>query len=226
MGDNKREFHLKDDVKERLKRGFRRVKDLHKKVDDAVKKLKLTDEQKQKALDALKKMRETRDDDAFQKALVEFWDIYKLGSNGYPEECVLLATLAWAGCRLGGGDAATCAAVFEQVLLLCMGQEGAGAGAGDGHGMANNLQALAGYTAMKGCRGFVENLTDKPKEVTVTICNPNDFSMDVDLQKPDGVIDGAPKTRLDPGECKTIVISIPPNRKLHANVDGRYRMDK
>src|SRR5688500_19843022 len=54
----------------------------------------------------------------FQKALLELWDIYKLKSNGHPEECIALATLAWVGCMVGGGNAAICGEIDRKSTRL------------------------------------------------------------------------------------------------------------
>jgi hypothetical protein len=82
-----------------------------------------------------------------------------------------------------------------------------------------------GMSPFKGCRGFYENLTDKPQTITVTIFNPGPGSMDIDFQRPDDVIDGGPVTHVEEGETKTITVTVPPNRRLHSFSDGRRKLE-
>ncbi|MBI5279220.1 MAG: hypothetical protein HY854_22505 [Burkholderiales bacterium] len=82
-----------------------------------------------------------------------------------------------------------------------------------------------GMSPFKGCRGFHENLTAQPQTVTVTIYNPGPGVMDINIQKPDGVLDGNPITRVEEGETKTITVTIPPNRRLHGGSDGRRKLE-
>ncbi|HLV00345.1 MAG TPA: hypothetical protein VKZ59_03710 [Acidobacteriota bacterium] len=74
-----------------------------------------------------------------------------------------------------------------------------------------------GFLTFEGCDDFFENTTDQMVTKTVTIRNEDeDFSMTVD-------IDGKEITRIDPGKCKTFVVTIPAGKSLHADRNGRYR---
>lgn len=83
-----------------------------------------------------------------------------------------------------------------------------------------------GFLPFKGCRGFYENTSGQPQTITITVYNPGPGNMDISLQKPDGVLVGNPITIVEEGEYKTITVSIPANRRLHGNSNGRRKLEK
>jgi hypothetical protein len=78
---------------------------------------------------------------------------------------------------------------------------------------------LTNAIPFKRCDNFLENTTQGKVTKTVTICNDDDgFEMIVD-------IDGTEVTKIDPEKCKTIVVQLEKGKALHADHDGRYRIE-
>jgi hypothetical protein len=74
----------------------------------------------------------------------------------------------------------------------------------------------SGFVSIEGCDNFFENTGERPITKTVTICNDDVFDMEVD-------IDGKKITTIPEKKCKTIIVTIPKNKSLHVDRNGRYR---
>lgn len=68
-------------------------------------------------------------------------------------------------------------------------------------------------TKFEACDEIIENTTGTKKTITVTLCNPGDSTMIVDVS-------GTEITRIRPGKCKTIIVELGPGQFLHADEDG------
>ena len=74
-----------------------------------------------------------------------------------------------------------------------------------------------GYITFEDCDPIITNTTSRPTTITVTICNTDTFPMDVDVG--DGTIATIPA-----GGCRTLIVEIPAGKSLHANRDGKYKL--
>jgi hypothetical protein len=77
---------------------------------------------------------------------------------------------------------------------------------------------LSNSIPFKSCDNFLENTTQGRVTKTVTICNDESFEMMVDIE-------GTKVTTIDPEKCKTIIVQLEKGKALHADHDGRYRIE-